>query len=39
MYDEDGVEEVYECTSSEISYNTKFRQKITGREVAELKLN
>ncbi len=39
MYDEDGIEEVYECTSSEISYNTKFRQKITGREVAELKLN
>ncbi len=32
QYDEDGIEEVYECISSEITYDSRFKQKIKGRE-------
>lgn len=35
-YDEDGIEEVYECISSEISYNSRFKQKIKGKESFEI---
>lgn len=33
QYDEDSIEEVYECISSEISYSSRFKQKIKGREI------
>ncbi len=36
QYDEDGIEEVYECISSEISYDSRFKQKIKGRESQEI---
>ena len=36
QYDDDGVEEVYECISSEITYDTRFKQKIKGRESFEI---
>ncbi len=36
QYDEDGIEEIYECVSSEISYDTRFKQKIKGRESFEI---
>lgn len=37
QYDEDGIEEVYECISSEITYDTRFKQTIKGREITEIK--
>ncbi len=36
QYDEDGIEEIYECISSEIKYGSGFRQKIKGRECCEI---
>lgn len=36
QYDEDGIEEVYECISSEISYDSRFKQKVKGRESQEI---
>lgn len=36
QYDEDGIEEVYECISSEITYDSRFKQKIKGREALEI---
>ncbi len=36
QYDEDGLEEVYECISSEISYDSRFKQKVKGRESQEI---
>lgn len=36
QYDEDGIEEIYECISSEISYDTRFKQKVKGRESFEI---
>ncbi len=39
QYDDDGIEEIYECMSSEITYDAKFRQKTKGREVAEISLS
>lgn len=36
QYDEDGIEEIYECVSSEITYDTRFKQKIKGRESFEI---
>jgi len=36
QYDEDSIEEVYECISSEITYDTRFKQKIKGRESFEI---
>lgn len=36
QYDEDGIEEIYECISSEITYDTRFKQKIKGRESLEI---
>ncbi len=36
QYDEDGIEEVYECISSEITYDSRFKQKIKGRESQEI---
>ncbi len=39
QYDEDGIEEIYECVSSEITYDTRFKQKLKGREVVEIASN
>jgi len=39
QYDDDGIEEIYECMSSEITYDTRFKQKLKGREVVEIASN
>lgn len=39
QYDEDGIEEEYECISSEITYDNRFKQRIKGREVIEITSN
>lgn len=39
QHDDDGIEEIYECMSSEITYDTRFKQKLKGREVVEIASN